>query len=146
MNLEENELYYFTLYSIVSKLKDQIQFHSNKIDYDNIELIVQSSKIEEIKKDDFTIAFQKQNGSFTLITNRSIGDEKRKQIIGIMENITELDLFASYHFSDMLDINIDHFLYDDSKLERNKRILIGFKDSNQVQNLTFNNNHNKSKR
>ena len=63
-----------------------------------------------------------------------------------MENITELDLFASYHFSDMLDINIDHFLYDDSKLERNKRILIGFKDSNQVQNLTFNNNHNKSKR
>ena len=46
--------------------------------------------------------------------------------------------FASYNFSDMMNFNINHYVYDDSKIELNKNILNEFKKLNQIVNLKIN--------
>ncbi|MBP3635362.1 MAG: hypothetical protein J6J17_02745 [Bacilli bacterium] len=84
-----------------------------------------------------SISFQKQNGSFTLITNSNLEVSKRKKIIDLLEEVTEINLFASYNFSDMRNINIDHFVYDDNKLNFNNDILKQFESMNQIIDLVI---------
>lgn len=129
------ELYIFILYTIIDKLKQKIKFKANQIDYDNLELIIEKSNFEDITNNDFSISFQKQNGSFTLVTKKSLDESKRQKIVSLLESITEIDLFASYSFIDMQNIQIDHFVYDNSKLDFNTNILKQFDSMNQLINL-----------
>lgn len=137
--MEDNDerLYVELLYSIVGNLKDKIKFEVHEIDYDNLELLIEKSNLEDIKSNDFSISFQKQNGSFTLITNKNLEVEKRKRINDLLKEVTGTDLFASYNFSDMQNINIDHFVYDDDKLAFNSDILKQFRSIGQIINLTM---------
>ncbi len=136
MSNEEN-LYIFVLYNLMDKLKDKVKFRTSQIDYDNLELVVEKSNLEDIGTNDFSISFQKQNGSFTLITSKDLEQSKRKKIVGLLTESTQTDLFASYKFSDMQDINIDHFVYDDNKLDFNTNILRGFEKENQITDLSI---------
>lgn len=133
----EEELYVFVLYNLMDKLRGKIKFKANLIDYDNLELVVEESNFEDISANDFSISFQKQNGSFTLITSEALEQSKRKKIVGLLAESTQTDLFASYKFSDMQDINIDHFVYDDNKLDFNTNILRGFEKENQLTDLSI---------
>lgn len=135
MSEKDEELYIFILYTIIDKLKEKIKFKANQIDYDNLELVIERSNFEDITDNDFSISFQKQNGSFTLITNKSLDKNKKQKIINLLELTTEIDLFASYSFVDMKDVNIDHFVYDDSKLDFNTNILRQFESMNQLTDL-----------
>lgn len=135
MSEKDEELYIFILYTIMDKLKEKIKFKANQIDYDNLELVIEKSNHEDITDNDFTISFQKQNASFTLITNKSLAESKRYKIVNLLELTTEIDLFASYGFVDMEDVNIDHFVYDDSKLDFNTNILRQFESMNQLIDL-----------
>lgn len=133
----EEELYIFVLYNLMDKLKDKVKFRTSQIDYDNLELVVEESNLENIGTNDFSISFQKQNGSFTLITNETLDQTKRQKVVGLLSQTTQIDLFASYKFSDMQDINIDHFVYDDNKLDFNTNILRGFEKENQLTGLSI---------
>lgn len=133
----EEELYVFVLYNLMDKLRGKITFKANPIDYDNLKLVVEESNFEDIGVNDFSISFQKQNGSFTLITNETLEQTKRQKVVGLLSQTTQIDLFASYKFSDMQDINIDHFVYDDNKLDLNTNILKGFEKENQIIDLSF---------
>lgn len=135
MTEKDEELYIFILYTIMDKLKQKIKFKANQIDYDNLELIIEKSNFEDITNNDFSISFQKQNGSFTLITKKSLDESKRQKIVSLLELTAGIDLFASYSFVDMEDINIDHFIYDDSKLDFNTNILKQFDGMNQLIDL-----------
>lgn len=135
MSEKDEELYIFILYTIMDKLKQKIKFKVNQIDYDNLELIIEQSNFEDITNNDFSISFQKQNGSFTLVTKKSLDDNKRQKIVTLLELTAGIDLFASYSFADMEDINIDHFVYDDSKLDFNTNILKQFDVMNQLIDL-----------
>ncbi len=138
----KEELYTFTIYSIIDKLKDKIKFKVNQIDYDNLELIIEKSNIEDLDDNDFSISFQKQNGSFTLIIKKDINENKKKKIIDLFTQVTGTNLFASYHFIDMQDIDINHFVYDDDKLDFNSNILKQFESMKQITDLSINKDKN----
>ena len=135
MKDNSQRLYTEILYGIIINLKDKIKFNVCKIDYDNVELLIEKSNIEDINSNDFSISFQKQNGSFTLVTNMNIGTGKRQKIIDLLKDVTGTDLFASYNFSDMQNINIDHFVYDETKLDFNRDILNEFRSKNEIINV-----------
>lgn len=135
MECNDEQLYIELLYNMIENLKDKIKFKAHKIDYDNLELTIEESNFEDIMNNDFSISFQKQNGSFTLITKKSLNESKRQKIINLLESITEIDLFASYSFADMENIHIDHFVYEDSKLDFNTNILKQFDSMNQLIDL-----------
>lgn len=137
MEKTEEELYIETIYSILDNLKGKIEFSSNNIYYDNIELSVLKSNIDGINTNDFSISFQKQNGSFTLITNKSLFEEKTKQIVNLVSETCGSVPLASYSFCDMNDIMIYHWCYDDKKIEFNKNILEQYKDMKQIENLLY---------
>ena len=142
MTKQEEELYIFTIYSIIDKLKDKIKFKVNQIDYDNLELIIEKSNIEGFNDNDFSISFQKQNGSFTLIIKKDINENKKKKIIDLFTQVTSTNLFASYRFIDMQDIDINHFVYDDDKLDFNSNILKQFESMQQITDLSINKDKN----
>ena len=142
MTKQEEELYIFTIYSIIDKLKDKIKFKVNQIDYDNLELIIEKSNIEGFDDNDFSISFQKQNGSFTLIIKKDINENKKKKIIDLFTQVTSTNLFASYRFIDMQDIDINHFVYDDDKLDFNSNILKQFESMQQITDLSINKDKN----
>lgn len=137
MTKMEEELYVETIYSILTNLKGKISFFQTKIPFDNIELVISKSSIDGINQGDFTISFQKQNGSFTLITNKKISDDKTKIIVNLISESCGNTPFASYNFVDMKDILISQWCYDEEKIEFNRGILEEYKRQNQIENLKY---------
>ena len=132
------ELYENIKESLINGLKEQADIEVINIDFDNIEIIVHKIDGKVIEDNGFSISFQKQNGSFTVITSDNIDENVKQQIVGIIDNFTQKEEFASYNFSDMINFNINHYVYDDSKIEFNKNILNEFKKLNQLINLRIN--------
>lgn len=85
-----------------------------------------------------SIAFQKQNGSFTIITKNKLNNDIKNRIIDTIDKITKLKLFASYNFSDMIDTKVYHYVFDESKIDLNKKIVNELKKSNLIENLNIN--------
>lgn len=137
MDTSKDNLYTSVLYNILSKFKNKIKFRANEIYYDNIELVIESSNLDGIEKDDFTISFQKQNGSFTLITNKN--DLLKFEIITrIIEEAIGINFFATYSFIDKPDITITHWCYDNDKVKLNTDTLDQFKKLNEIVDLNYN--------
>lgn len=134
----DEELYTNIVYTLINGLKNHVTLDIINIDYDNIEIIIYGIDGKNINQGDFSISFQKQNGSFTIITKNNLNEKIKKQIIDIVNNFTNTEIFASYNFSDMMNINVDHYVYDDSKKEFNKNILNEFKKLDQIKNLKIN--------
>lgn len=134
----DEELYTNIVYTLINGLKNHVTLDIIDIGYDNIEIIIYGIDGKNINPGDFSISFQKQNGSFTIITKNDLNEEIKKQIIDIVNNFTNTEIFASYNFSDMMNINVDHYVYDDSKKEFNKNILNEFKKLDQIKNLKIN--------
>lgn len=132
------ELYENIKESLINGLKEQADIEVINIDFDNIEIIVHKIDGKVIKDNDFSISFQKQNGSFTVITSDDLDEDVKQQIVGIIDNFTQKEEFASYNFSDMINFNVNHYIYDDSKIEFNKNILNELKNLNQLINLRIN--------
>lgn len=85
-----------------------------------------------------SIAFQKQNGSFTIITKNKLDNDIKNRIIDTIDKITKLKLFVSYNFSDMIDTKVYHYVLDESKIDLNKKMVNELKKSNQIENLNIN--------
>lgn len=134
----DEELYTNIVYTLINGLKNHVTLDIIDIGYDNIEIIIYGIDGKNINQGDFSISFQKQNGSFTIITKNNLNEKIKKQIIDIVNNFTNTEIFASYNFSDMMNINVDHYVYDDSKKEFNKNILNEFKKLDQIKNLKIN--------
>lgn len=132
------ELYENIKESLIRGLKEQADIEVINIDFDNIEIIVHKMDWKVIEDNGFSISFQKQNGSFTVITKDDLDENIKQQIVGIIDNFTQKEEFASYNFSDMMNFNINHYVYDDSKIDFNKNILNEFKKLNQIVNLKIN--------
>ena len=132
------ELYENIKESLINGLKEQADIEVINIDFDNIEIIVHKIDGKVIEGNGFSISFQKQNGSFTVITSDDLDEDVKQQIVGIIDNFTQKEEFASYNFSDMINFNVNHYVYDDSKIEFNKNILNEFKKLNQIVNLRIN--------
>lgn len=126
-------------YSLINGLKGQVNFEVANIDYGNIEIIISDNNINE---GDFSISFQKQNGSFTIATKDNLDKNIKNKIIDIVNNFTKTELFASYNFTDMKDINVNHYVYDESKIQFNKNILNQLNSLKQIENLKINNLNN----
>ena len=132
------ELYENIKEMLIKGLKEQADIEVINIGFDNIEIIVHKIDGKVIEDNVFSVSFQKQNGSFTVITKDDLDENIKKQIVGIIDNFTQKEEFASYNFSDMMNFNINHYVYDDSKIEFNKNILNEFKKLNQIVNLKIN--------
>ncbi len=132
------ELYENIKEMLIKGLKEQADIEVINIDFDNIEIIVHKIDGKVIEDNVFSVSFQKQNGSFTVITKDDLDENIKQQIVGIIDNFTQKEEFASYNFSDMMNFNINHYVYDDSKIEFNKNILNEFKKLNQIVNLKIN--------
>lgn len=132
------ELYENIKESLINGLKEQADIEVINIDFDNTEIIVHKIGGKVIEDNGFSISFQKQNGSFTVITRDDLDENIKQQIVGIIDNFTQKEEFASYNFSDMINFNVNHYVYDDSKIEFNKNILNEFKKLNQLINLRIN--------
>lgn len=132
------ELYENIKESLINGLKEQADIEVINIDFDNIEIIVHKIDGKVIEDNRFSISFQKQNGSFTVITKDDLDENVKQQIVGIIDNFTQKEEFASYNFIDMINFNVNHYVYDDSKIEFNKNILNEFKKLNQIVNLKIN--------
>lgn len=135
----DEEIYMNIAYSLINGLKGQVNFEVANIDYGNIEIIISDNNINE---GDFSISFQKQNGSFTIATKDNLDKNIKNKIIDIVNNFTKTELFASYNFTDMKDINVNHYVYDESKIKFNKDILNQLNDLKQIENLKINNLNN----
>ena len=134
-----NEELYENIKEILIKgLKEQADIEVININFDNVEIIVHKIDGKVIEDNGFSISFQKQNGSFTVTTKDDSDENVKQQIVGIIDNFTQKKEFASYNFSDMMNFNINHYVYDDSKIELNKNILNEFKKLNQIVNLKIN--------
>ena len=134
-----NEELYENIKEILIKgLKEQADIEVINIDFDNVEIIVHKIDGKVIEDNVFSVSFQKQNGSFTVITKDDLDENVKQHIVGIIDNFTQKEEFASYNFSDMMNFNINHYVYDDSKIEFNKNILNEFKKLNQIVNLKIN--------
>ena len=134
-----NEELYENIKEILIKgLKEQVDIEVINIDFDNVEIIVHKIDGKVIEDNGFSISFQNQNGSFTVITKDDLDENVKQQIVGIIDNFTQKEEFVSYNFSDMMNFNINHYVYDDSKIELNKNILNEFKKLNQIVNLKIN--------
>lgn len=132
------ELYENIKEMLIKGLKEQADIEVINIDFDNIEIIVHKIDGKVIEDNVFSVSFQKQNGSFTVITKDDLDENIKQQIVGIIDNFTQKEEFASYNFSDMMNFDINHYVYDDSKIEFNKNILNEFKKLNQTVNLKIN--------
>lgn len=132
------ELYENIKESLINGLKEQADIEVINIDFDNVEIIVHKIDGKVIEDNGFSISFQKQNGSFTVITKDDLDEDVKQQIVGIIDNFTQKEEFASYNFSDMINFNVNHYIYDDSKIEFNKNILNELKNLNQLINLKIN--------
>lgn len=132
------ELYENIKESLIRGLKEQADIEVINIDFDNIEIIVHKMDGKVIEDNGFSISFQKQNGSFTVITKDDLDENIKQQIVGIIDNFTQKEEFASYNFSDMMNFNINHYVYDNSKIDFNKNILNELKRLRQIQNLKIN--------
>lgn len=137
MNSENENLYTNIVYNLLNRLKEQFQFAVNNIDYDNVEFVPISSNIDGIFVNDFSIAFQKQNSSFTVLINKNLQETVEQKIIHLIEEAVDLPLFASYHFTDMKDIAIKHWCYNEEKIEFNTDILNSFKQMNEIEDLKY---------
>lgn len=137
MNLTEEKLYKDCLNNILSRLENKIQFNHSSIDYDNVELIVESSSLDGIEKEDFSISFQKQNGSFCVITNNNHSSEKLQRISSLITEVSGITPLATYSFTDMPDIIINHWCYDTNKEGLNNRILNDLDRTGQIINLKY---------
>lgn len=134
-----NEELYENIKEILIKgLKEQADIEVINIDFDNVEIIVHKIDGKVIEDNGFSISFQKQNGSFTVITKDDLDEDVKQQIVGIIDNFTQKEEFASYNFSDMINFNVNHYVYDGSKIEFNKNILNELKNLNQLINLRIN--------
>lgn len=134
----KEELYENIKEMLIKGLKEQADIEVINIGFDNIEIIVHKIDGKVIEDNVFSVSFQKQNGSFTVITKDDLDENIKQQIVGIIDNFTQKEEFASYNFSDMMNFNINHYVYDDSKIEFNKNILNEFKKLNQIVNLKIN--------
>lgn len=132
------ELYENIKEMLIKGLKEQADIEVINIGFDNIEIIVHKIDGKVIEDNVFSVSFQKQNGSFTVITKDDLDENIKQQIVGIIDNFTQKEEFASYNFSDMMNFNINHYVYDDSKIEFNKNILNEFKKLNKIVNLKIN--------
>ncbi len=79
----------------------------------------------------------KQNGSFVFAAKNSINEILKEQILDIVNNSSNAELFATYNFSDMKEFNVYHYIYDNSKIDFNTNILNNFNDLHQIENLKF---------
>ena len=146
MEEKQEKLYLLVIQNLINNLKSKIEFTTNEIEYDNLELFIKSSNMRGINPDDFSISFQKQNGSFTLILNSTMDETKKSSIVELMETNSNVGLFATYSFSDLKDDQVFHFVYDDDKLEFNKNILDKFNELGQLESLSYSENFKNKKR
>ncbi len=136
MEYINEKLYLTVFYQLLSKLKQLGSITLNEIDYDNIEINF-NPNLESNFDSDFTIAFQKQNGSFTLITKSNLSNVSIEKISSFISNQLQLASLASYYFTDMPEYFVTHWCYDDSKIFLNKTILKNFEQSDQIRNLVY---------
>lgn len=146
MEEKQEKLYLLTMQNLINNLKGKIKFISRKIEYDNLELFIELSNIEGINPNDFSISFQKQNGSFTLILDSKMNEIKKSCIVELLGTNSNVGLFATYSFSDLKDDQVFHFIYDDDKLEFNKNILDKFNELEQLESLSYSENFKNKKR
>lgn len=100
-------------------------------------IIIQEINGKIIKEDGISISFQKQNGSFVFEAKNSINEILKEQILDIVNNSSNAELFATHNFSDMKKFNVYHYIYDNSKINFNTNILNSFNDLHQIENLKF---------
>lgn len=146
MEKKKEELYLLTIQNLINNLRGKIKFTAKEIEYDNLELFIESSNMKGINPNDFSISFQKQNGSFTLILNSGMNETKKSSIVELMETNSNVGLFATYSFSDLKDDQVFHFVYDDDKLEFNKTVLDRFNELGQLEGLSYSENFKNKKR
>lgn len=128
-----DDKYVYILYVMCELFLDNTDFKvtTGSIYYNNVEI-----RLIDKEDDYFLISFQKENGSFTLTTDKSLSSVKREQIKNIIQKYTNSILFASYSFVD-LDVNINHFVYNDNMLEFNSNLLKELNDTSQIENLNI---------
>ena len=121
MNLNDMEVYIYSIYNIINKLRGQIKFDFSQNDDKNICLEIVDSKIADIRPRDFIIEFDKNLGNFTIITNIELEDIKRRKIVSLVSNAINISQVASYT-NHNLNLNFDYFIYDKTKTKRIKKI------------------------
>lgn len=137
MSNESENLYTIIVYNLLNSLKGEFQFAKNNIDYGNVEFVPISSNIGGISVNDFSIEFQKQNSSFTVLINKNLQETVEQKLIHLIEEAVGIPLFASYRFTDMKNITIKHWCYSEEKIEFNKNILNSFKRMNGIEDLKY---------
>ena len=83
------ELYENIKEMLIKGLKEQADIEVINIDFDNIEIIVHKIDGKVIEDNVFSVSFQKQNGSFTVITKDDLDENIKQQIVGIIDNYSE---------------------------------------------------------
>ena len=122
MNLNDMEVYIYSIYNIINKLRGQIKFDFSLNDDKNICLEIVDSKIADIRPRDFIIEFDKNLGNFTIITNIELEDIKRREIVSLISNAINISQVASYT-NHNLNLNFDYFIYDKTKTKFNMNYL-----------------------
>lgn len=122
MNLNDMEVYIYSIYNIINKLRGQIKFDFSLNDDKNICLEIVDSKIADIRPRDFIIEFDKNRGNFTIITNIELEDIKRREIVSLVSNAINISQVASYT-NHNLNLNFDYFIYDKTKTKLNMNYL-----------------------
>lgn len=135
--IHDEKIYNNTVYNLTEALEEKNKFKTQNIYGDNIEIIIQEINGKIIKEDGISISFQKQNGSFVFAAKNSINEILKEQILDIVNNSSNAELFATHNFSDMKKFNVYHYIYDNSKINFNTNILNSFNDLHQIENLKF---------
>ena len=135
--IHDEKIYNNTVYNLTEALEEKTKFKTQNIYGNNIEIIIQEINGKIIKEDGISISFQKQNGSFVFASKNSINEILKEQILDIVNNSSNAELFAAYNFSDMKEFNVYHYIYDNSKINFNTNILNSFNDLHQIENLKY---------
>lgn len=133
----EEKLYKSTLYDISNKLNEKFDISFNNIDYDNIEIVLDKSNMGGINKNDLTIEFQKQNGSFILIINKEIEENVKNKIIKMISSSINIEPMASYTYILIPNMEIQFWCYEQNKCNFNKGILDELNKLNEIENLIY---------
>lgn len=133
----EEKLYKSTLYDISNKLNEKFDISFNNIDYDNIEIVLDKSNMDGINKNDLTIEFQKQNGSFILIINKEIEENVKNKIIKMISSSINIEPMASYIYTLIPNMEIQFWCYEQNKCNFNKGILDELNKLNEIENLIY---------
>lgn len=114
---------------IYQKLKADYDIYIEDIPYDNLQVVIANDEGY------MSVDFQKQNHSFSLAIDERVGTTTTDEVTMLVRDATNLELFASYQFKDLSNINICQWCYGREKFNREN--LIDLKNKGNIINLEF---------